>query len=555
MRKRDIGEPVIDEPELDLQPYLALAWHWAWLFILAALLGGAAGYLNSRRQIPIYASSTTVMIDAAPTSRAADYSSIYLSERLSDTYSILMLNRPILEKVREELGMTDLETQGIEINKIPNTQLLNIRVLHADRKLAAEIANKLVEVFGQEVVKMQSERYAVSKASLQSQITDMEEQLEETAGQIRQIRNEAERANLEQKQTLYKQIYSNLLMSLEQVRLAEAQTISNIVQVESALPGGQVSPRVRRSAIQAALFGLLLAVGLVFGLNFLDNTVKNPDVLSRRLGLSTLGMIASHETRPGQVVTIKHPRSPVSEAFRALRTNVRFAGVDRPLRKLMVTSPMHEEGKTTISANLAVVLAQSGERVTLVDSDLRRPMVHKTLGLRDGTGLSGLFVQDTPDIEKAMTPAGIAGLRAVLSGALPPNPSELLGSNKMKEILDRMLESSDIVILDTPPIMSVTDAAVLASQVDAVLVVFRPGATKTSVLTQAVEQLRLVNANLIGLVANNVNMARVGYNTYYYRRYYSKYAYYSEEARGGWKANTRRLAKKIARKTGLKKRA
>ena len=194
-------------------------------------------------------------------------------------------------------------------------------------------------------------------------------------------------------------------------------------------------------------------------------------------------------------------------------------------------------------------------RVTIVDSDLRRPMVHKTLGIANGGGLSGLFMQDAPDVGDAQIETGVEGMRAVLSGSLPPNPSELLGSNKMREILDEMLETSDILVLDTPPVMSVTDAVVLAGQVDGVLLVFRPGKTKTAMVKQAAAQLRQVNANVIGLVANNVNLTSGGYSNYYYRRYYSKYAYYSEEGRGGKRAKARRFAAKAARKVGFKEKA
>jgi non-specific protein-tyrosine kinase len=307
-----------------------------------------------------------------------------------------------------------------------------------------------------------------------------------------------------------------------------------------------------RTAVFMAVLGLLLTVGIIFGLDAIDDTIKDPDELSRQLALPILGVIASHSTGVGALSAIKNPRSPVTEAFRSLRTNVHFTGVDQPIRRLIITSPTPQDGKTTVSSNLAVVLAQSGLHVCLMDCDMRRPKIHTVMAVSNGNGLSGLFMQNKIDINSAVQPvAGVNGLRVLTAGVIPPNPSELLGSNKMKDIMDKLLEQDNILLLDTPPIVSVTDAAVLARQCDGVLIVFRPGVTKITVMKQAVEQLRRVNANVVGLVANNVNMERIGYGYYYYREYYNKYSYHHTPNQVvGWMPL---LLQKLARLMGLKK--
>jgi non-specific protein-tyrosine kinase len=541
-----------NEQPLDLLRYLHLARHWAWLFALVVLVAGGAAYLVSRRMAPVYAAQTTILINEAPATRSADFQSLQLSERLTFTYSKLILNRPILAEVQRLLNLPELKPKTIIVAPERNTQLIKITAEYSDAEGAAAIANTLVKVFSEDMVKLQSSRFAASKANLQNQIQEMELQLQETATQIQQSAGDVEKNNLEARRTQYRQIYSNLLLSLEQVRMAEAQSVSNVVQVEPALPDARpVRPRTARMAVIAAFLALLLAAGAVYGLDALDDTIKDPEELARQVGLPMLGVIAAHATAPGELIAIKEPRSPVTEAFRSLRTNVHFAGVDQPMRRLMVTSPTPGDGKSTISANLAVVLAQSGIRVCLVDADLRRPRVHHLLALPNGSGLSGLFVQQEPDVDGAILPAaGAEGLQVLTAGAIPPNPSELLGSNKMKTILNTMLEKSSLLLLDTPPVMSVTDAAVLARQSDGVLIVFRPGSTKMTAMKQAVGQLRRVNANLVGLVANNVNLDRGGYANYYYREYYNKYSYHAADGAG---SRIRHWSRKLAQRGGLAK--
>jgi len=218
------------------------------------------------------------------------------------------------------------------------------------------------------------------------------------------------------------------------------------------------------------------------------------------------------------------PRSPISEAFRALRTNILYASVDRPLNRLIITSPTPKEGKSTIATNLAVVMSQGGKRVGLIDADMRRPSQHKNLRLSNRKGLSDLFVQDHIFLDGTLRETAIPGVSMLTSGGLPPNPSELLGSEKMMEVLRQVQERVDTIIVDTPPVMAVTDAAVLAPKVDGVLVVIRPGATKLQHAKQAVEQIHRSGARILGVVLNDIEPRRSRYH--YYKGYYTFDEYY-----------------------------
>jgi non-specific protein-tyrosine kinase len=210
--------------------------------------------------------------------------------------------------------------------------------------------------------------------------------------------------------------------------------------------------------------------------------------------------------RSDSLITLTSPRSPISEAYRSLRTNLEFSSLDRPIKTMVVTSPGPEEGKSTTLANLAVTLARSEKKVILVDCDLRRPSQHQIFGLKNGVGLTTMVVDDEAMTEPPLQETEVPGLWLLPSGPLPPNPSELLGSRRMEEIIAVLSQRSDIVLFDAPPIIAVTDAAVLSSKVDGVLMVINAGGTKRDHAQRAKALLEKVNAHLVGAVLNNVKI-------------------------------------------------
>jgi len=204
------------------------------------------------------------------------------------------------------------------------------------------------------------------------------------------------------------------------------------------------------------------------------------------------------------LITVADPRSPVSEAYRTLRTNLDFSSLDKPIKTMLVTSAGPEEGKSTVLANLAVTTAQTGWKVILVDCDLRRPSLHDIFGLKNDRGLTTMVVNDAAMESPPLQDTDVQGLQLVSSGPLPPNPSELLGSRRMEEIIAALLERADVVLFDAPPVVAVTDAAVLSTKVDGVLLVINAGGTKRDYARAATARLEKVNANLLGAVLNNV---------------------------------------------------
>lgn len=203
------------------------------------------------------------------------------------------------------------------------------------------------------------------------------------------------------------------------------------------------------------------------------------------------------------LVTITDPLSPASEAYRTLRMNLQFVALDKKLRTLLVTSPGPSEGKSTTLANLAVTMAQVEQRVIVADCDLRRPSLHHLFGLENHTGLTNMMVEDEALGKPPLQETAIKGLWLLSSGPLPPRPADLLGSKRMGAVIERLLDEADIVLLDAPPIMAATDAIVLGTRVDGVLLVVSAGETKREQAQQAIERLRKVNANIVGTVLNN----------------------------------------------------
>jgi capsular exopolysaccharide synthesis family protein len=224
------------------------------------------------------------------------------------------------------------------------------------------------------------------------------------------------------------------------------------------------------------------------------------------------------------LITETEPRSAASEAYRTLRTNIQFAGLDQPCRCIVVTSATAGEGKTTSVANFGVVAAQAGSRVCLVDSDLRRPNLHRIFGIDNGRGLTSALVEGS-SLADVARPTRIPNLSVVTSGPLPPNPAELVGSKRMRELLDVAVAGSyDLVICDSPPVIAVADGVALAAQCDGVILAVRVGMVAHDVIRRAATLIEAVKGKILGVLLNDVDLERDGYNYTYYRYYRQSYS-------------------------------
>ncbi|MCK5132980.1 MAG: polysaccharide biosynthesis tyrosine autokinase [Candidatus Sabulitectum sp.] len=333
---------------------------------------------------------------------------------------------------------------------------------------------------------------------------------------------------LERNRRVNENIYILLRTRYEEVKIAEIGQMGNVTIVDSALPGGMIKPTTRRNLIMGIMVGLAAGIGIIFLMNQMDSSLRNPEHLEK-LGIPLIGVVPkfSQKVEEGKIplTLIEHPKSPNSEAIRDLRTSLSFSRPDKPIKMLLVTSSGPREGKSSVSANLAVAEAEAGKRVILLDCDLRRPTVNKTFGFKRKPGFTELIAGKAV-LQDVFRETAVEGLLVICSGHIPHNPSEMVEAAVKKGVFTQIAEECDLLIIDTPPAAVVTDAIVIAPAVDSVLLVVRSGSIQKKVVQGVWQKLLRSGGHLSGAVINGFDPIKT-YTSYTYYTY--KYQYYSEE--------------------------
>jgi tyrosine-protein kinase Etk/Wzc len=356
-------------------------------------------------------------------------------------------------------------------------------------------------------------------------------------------------ARLTRDRELNEKLYLMLNEKYEESRISEAGKSAGVQIVDAAKPPQDpVRPKKRLNILLGIVFGLGLGVGIAFVLEFLDDTVKTGDDIER-FGLTLLGTIPLVHTDQiirrlkkqgkrftdadlhrveSKVITRFSPKSPVSEAYRSLRTNIQFADIDRPKRVILMTSTTSKEGKSTTAVNLAVTLAQTGSKVIIVDSDLRRPSIHNFFQMDKTYGLTNVLIGSL-SIDEVTKPTEVDNMFVITAGDIPPNPAELVASERMRLFIEEISRLYDYVILDSPPVIAVTDAAILATRVDGVIMVVSSGTVSKKELMRAIGLIKNVRSSVLGIVLNGLDIKKIYGSYYYYFHYYQYYYYYGSE--------------------------
>jgi non-specific protein-tyrosine kinase len=536
-----------------LEDYWKVVKKWWWLMVASTLVATASSAFSLSREPRIYEAATTVIVGQSLEKANPTYSDFSIGQQLAQTYVNMVQRQPVLQGAAEALELGFIPWSGnVSAQIVPGTQLVEIRVRDTSperaRALADEIARQLILQTPNNPTENERRRTFV-----QEQLLTLEENIEITEEEIVAEQAKLDAANsaraiqqyqanidaLEQKLASYQSNYATLLQSNQ-----EATNYISVIE-PATLPTDPISPNVPETLILAAAIGLSLAAGGAILIEFLDNTIKTPEDVKAVMDLPTLGTIADiSESKGGdKLVTARYPLSPISESFRTLRTSIDYYSVDEPISTLVVTSAGPAEGKSLIVANLAVVMAQAGRRVVVVDADMRRPTQHMIFKLINDHGLSdavmadgadlsaynhelapdtlSVFGPDTPAAPSPAKPQPVepGSLHVITTGPCPPNPADLLASRRMRALIDDLKQQADIVIFDTPPAMAVTDAVVLSKLVDGVLVLTDAKHTKRTAARQTVERFRQVNAKLLGVVLNRVSTRGDSYYTYYHRYY------------------------------------
>ncbi len=531
--------------ELDLKVYARIIWHWCWLLILCTVMAGASAYVVSIFSMPVYQASTTLLVNQARDPTTTDMTGLMTSERIAQTYAQLLKRDTLMAEVAGQLKIDpivfDQALTSINVTPVRDTQLIRIDVEGTSPQLVAAVAYTLPLVFIGEINVVQSDRFAAAKKSLQDRLQDVDNQIQQTQVAIDKIGDShtaaegAELGRLRDQLARAQSRYASLSQNLETINLTEVQSGDRIAVVEPPkVPEAPIRPRVLINTLLAAIVGAMLALGIVFLIEYLDDRIKTPQDLYNVIDiplLGTIGRIKLKRTQNKQLsaleqslITILEPRHPTTEAYRGLRTNLQFSRIDDALDSLLITSASPDEGKTTTAANLAVVMAQSGRSVILVDADLRKPRQHVFFNLSQSPGLTEALIAGDLASANYVRPTPVPNLSVLTSGKIPPNPAELLGSHRMQQLIEQLHTQADLIIFDAPPVLAVTDAQVLASQVKGVLLVIDSEQTRRAGLARAAEALLRANARLLGAVLNRLVRSPRGY--YYYDEYS---AYYTDK--------------------------
>jgi succinoglycan biosynthesis transport protein ExoP len=509
---------------MEAQQYLAVVKKWWWLLLACVVVCALSSYLIVSRLPRIYEATTTLRVGQALESPNPGYQDFYISQQLAQTYATMASRQPILRGAADALGLPSVPREkDVSAQIVPNTQFLEVSVRDRDPERARALANAIA----QQLILQSPEGLAedqMQRAFVQTQLQDLQEDIQATrekmkaeqaklgsAGTTQSIQqSEDNLAALQDKLASYRSTYAALL------QIANHRTNELSVFQPATTPSRPVRPWVSEIVALVTAFGLFLVLGVAYLVESLNDTLKTTDELAYLTKLPILGIVDRMKKEDGEsLVAALQPRSSIAEAYRTLRTNIQFSSVDRPVQTMAVTSPGLFEGKTTTAANLGVVMAQAGKSVVLVDADLRRPSLHQVFDLPNENGLTRVLAEAEPMLDGRLQETGIDHLRVLTSGPLPPNPSELLGSHKMDRLIGWLKEEAELVIFDTAPVLPVTDAAVLASQTDGVLLIVVARQTKRAAVLQATENLRQVGANVMGTVLNKFSPRRaVNYYDY-----------------------------------------
>lgn len=453
---------------------------------------------------------------------------------------LLFKTSPKLVELQKELS--DLQTQSAELSNKYGPD--NPKVREAELKIAA-INQQLKESSTslEEKLKIEYER-AVRVES------DLKNALERAKGEATQQNQASIQYNiLRQEVDTNNKLYQDFLQKTNQAEAQKVEQQNNLLIIESAqVPGFPVGPRRMFTILIGFMLSTAVGVGLAFFLEYLDNTIKTVEDVSRYAQLPALSVIpavaasahrklsakskkalgaaagaSSLPMKAEQLVSLD-TRSSAAEAYRVLRTSVLLSAAGQPPKTILITSGQPGEGKTTTAINTAISLSQLGASVLIIDCDLRRPTTHKVLGVDHIQGLSTYLSRNNVTLDEVIQKLPIANLSLLPCGPIPPNPAELIISERMKEMLRELSERYDHIIIDSPPLINVTDPVILSTMVDGVILVVHGGKSTRDIVRRARQELSSVGAKVFGVVLNNVDLRREGYDNYYYARYYSGYA-------------------------------
>jgi Mrp family chromosome partitioning ATPase/capsular polysaccharide biosynthesis protein len=553
--------------DVDIGRYLKVLGRWIWLLLMAAAVAGGASYRISQYLPRVYQSSATLMVGDFTSNPNVSADEVATSQRLAATYSQMIEREPILSATVTALTLPtdwrELKTRVL-VTHFDGSQIIAIRVVDSDPKRAQVITQEIIhQVVRQSPTQQSFQELEQRRQFLQGQIDSLQANIKQGEDTLAAKQTQLQHENsaravldlqdeikaLDLKLTEWRSTYASLL-SAAQGKPANTLSVIEPPSVENQ----PISPNIKANVLLAAVLGILLAIAAICVMEYFNDTLNVTNDLTQILTspiLGTLGYAGRIKKPVDSLITILYPYSPLAERMRLLRSSILAACADDGLVPLVVTSPGMNEGKSFISANLAVSFAQGSQTVILVDTDIRNPVLHRFFTCSNEAGLADVLTGESTleQTEVATRSAGtnakhpleqvidqrlvstpVPGLRFLPAGPLLANPAELLGSARMGQTLRIMQSMADVVILDSPPILPVADTPLLTSNWTAVLLVVEAGRTKAHELRQAHETMQRNRSRILGIVLNKARGTTTDNRRY--DRYYRPPR--GPAARGSW---------------------
>ncbi len=497
---------------------------------IVTMLAVVASGVSTMFQPEVYVSRTTLVIGTTILDPNPDSGQIYIAQQLAQIYADMAEREPIQQATMEALDIDWLPQY--QSRAVPNAQMVEISVTDTNPRraqlIADEIAKQLIEkspaIGGDTETSVQQEFINQQLTSIRDQIRETEKKLEELYTSLVGLNSASQIANIEkeikdqtEKLNSLRESYASFLANSQEGAL----NILSVVEPANLPSQAEGTSKIIIIGL-AGLVGFSLGAGAAYLLDFLDRTVKTTSDVERIFNLPVIGYISQLMEKGNYATYVaKEPNSILAENFRLLRSNIEFFQISKPVKTILITSPSQGNGKTTVATNLALSISQGEQEVVLVDADLRRPSVHKALGMNKEPGLSDL-IRNKADIDGVVRSwTDDVDLKVITAGNIPPNITEVVGSKRIGSILGDLREKFEIVIVDAPPLI-IADSYNLASRVDGVILILEPGQTTEEQARTIKEQLDRSSAHLLGIVFNKISeQSAHSYYDYQYRSLYS----------------------------------
>ncbi|MBM3249125.1 MAG: polysaccharide biosynthesis tyrosine autokinase [Candidatus Omnitrophica bacterium] len=541
------------QPEFNLSEYLHIIKSRKEIIAIFFLVTVFVVTVGSFLMRPVYRATVTLLVDlespnvlnASDSSMALGTTNYYTYKEYLQSQKEIVKSRNIARQVLDEFKLAETKEylrakdpikkflKDVNVETIRDTRLMNLSVDNKNAKLAAEIANRLAEIYvdrnlayiaKSEIINLHKNEYLKLQAKLSEyskvykdkhpKMIRLKEEIAQLASLVKEEQEKAAGARFS---------FPSGEMDVSSAFLSGLKANNITIQDAADVPTSPIKPKKRLNILMSLFVGLFGGIGLAFFLEYLEGTVKGIDDVDRLVKWPFLGNVprindAGKETTEVQRDLFVHsnPLDPVSEAYRAIRTSVSFSSTEEhPLKSIIITSPGPQEGKTTSLCNLGIAMAQNQRKVLLVDADMRKPRLHEIFKNKNNVGLS-TYLSGQAGIDELAQKTEIDNLFLVTGGPFPPNPSELLSSHKMKEFIDASKKKFDFILVDTPPIAVVTDAAILSGALDGTIIVLQSGKTSIRALPWVDQTLKDARGRIVGVLINQISPELTSYQYYHY---------------------------------------